>query len=110
MDRLRSSRDFRRVNEYGARVASPNFVVLAARRPSHACGETPRLGITVTRRVGNAVTRNRLKRRVREYFRRRRDVLTRPFDVVVIARRGAAGLRAHEVESELGSLFQGCSR
>ena len=109
-DRLRSPRDFRRVNEHGVRVASSNFVVLATPRPSHACGETPRLGITVSRRVGNAVTRNRVKRRVRECFRRRRDVLARPVDVVVIARRGAARLGVHEVESELGSLFRGCSQ
>jgi ribonuclease P protein component len=109
-DRLRSPRDFRRVNERGVRAASANFVVLAAppREPSPAGGS--RLGITVTRRVGCAVVRNRVKRRVRECFRRQRGELRDPADVVVIARRGAAGLEAAQVESELTALFRSCAR
>jgi ribonuclease P protein component len=68
----------------------------------------PRLGITVTRRVGNAVARNRVKRRVRECFRRRRSELDRPVDVVVIARRGAVDLESEQVESELATLLRDC--
>lgn len=110
VDRLRSPRDFRRVNELGIRAASPNFVLLAAPQSIGSIEGCPRLGITVTRRVGNAVTRNRVKRRVRECFRRRRRELGRPFDVVVIARKGAATLEAQQVESELAALFRGCAR
>lgn len=109
-DRLRSPRDYRRVNEQGTRAASPNFVLLAAPRRVGSAEGRPRLGITVTRRVGNAVTRNHVKRRVRECFRRCRDELGRPLDVVVIARKGAAMLEAQQVESELAELFRGCSR
>ena len=109
-DRLRSPRDFRRVNEQGIRAASPNFVLLAARPSTGSAQGCPRLGITVTRRVGNAVTRNRVKRRVRECFRRRRRELGHAIDVVVIARKGAARLEAQQVESELVELFKGCSR
>jgi ribonuclease P protein component len=52
--------------------------------------ETSRLGITVSRRVGNAVVRNRIKRRVREWFRREKDQFQTGVDLVVIARAGAA--------------------
>ncbi len=45
-----------------------------------------RLGITVTRRVGKAVRRNRIKRVVREWFRARQQEL-KPCDLVVVARR-----------------------
>jgi ribonuclease P protein component len=45
-----------------------------------------RLGITVTRKVGNAVRRNRIKRLVREWFRCRQQELS-PCDLVVIAKR-----------------------
>ena len=93
-----------------ARAASSNFVVLAARRPPELHGEGPRLGITVTRRVGKAVIRNRVKRQVRECFRRRRALLDDGLDVVVIARAGAAGLLAPGVEVELGSLLGGLPR
>jgi ribonuclease P protein component len=96
------------VNEQAVRVTSVNFVVLAA--PRRDPGESPRLGITVTRRVGNAVVRNGVKRRVREAFRHQRSALRRPLDVVVIARRGAVNLATVQVESELAALFQSCSR
>ena len=49
-------------------------------------GEAVRLGITVTRKVGNAVRRNRIKRLVREWFRSRQRELA-PCDLVVIAKR-----------------------
>ena len=93
-----------------ARAASRNFVVLAAWRPNELASEGARLGITVTRRVGKAVTRNRVKRQVRECFRRRRRLLDEGLDVVVIARGGAAELLTPEVEAELGGLFGGLSR
>ena len=52
-----------------------------------------RLGVTVSRRIGNAVARNRVKRRVRECFRKViRDRLPAGTSIVVIARGGAAAL------------------
>jgi ribonuclease P protein component len=54
-------------------------------------GGPARLGITVTRKVGNAVRRNRIKRLVREWFRARRDELG-PCDLVVVAKRGTPAL------------------
>jgi ribonuclease P protein component len=107
-DRLRSTRDFQRVGAAGVRAVSASFVVLVA--PRRGPGEGSRLGITVTRRVGNAVVRNRLKRRVRETFRRHRESLGHPADVVVIARRGAAHVPARELDGELVTLFQGSAR
>lgn len=109
-DRLRRSRDFRRVGAHGRRTASHNFVVLAAGRPEGLSAAGVRLGITVTRRVGKAVIRNRVKRLVRECFRKRRSGLAWELDVVVIARGGAAALGAREVETELGSLLAGLAR
>ena len=84
--------------------------MLAAKGRNEASDGGTRLGITVTRRVGKAVIRNRLKRSVREVFRRQRAALPEKLDVVVIARGGAALLRASEVELELGSLFETLSR
>ena len=60
----------------------------------------PRLGITASRRVGNAVARNRIKRVVREAFRATRDLWPPGCDVVVIVRWAEPGLRLDAVVSE----------
>lgn len=101
--RLRDARDFQRVNRTGARRASTHFVaVVAASGPAPVAG--PRLGLAVSRRVGNAVARNRVKRRVREWFRRTRSSLPPESDWVVIARAGAAELDTRAVARELSGL------
>jgi ribonuclease P protein component len=68
-------------------------------------GVSPVLGVTVSRKVGNAVQRNRVKRRIREWFRHHRGALPPTAVVVVIAREGAAELGAVETRDELGGLL-----
>lgn len=69
-----------------------------------AAPEGRRLGISASRRVGNAVVRNRVKRGVREWFRRQRETLPEGVDVVVIARRPAAELDGTGITRALESL------
>ncbi len=75
--------DFRRITRQSPRVVTDYFLVFSIQRVNPG---GPRLGITVTRRVGNAVRRNRIKRLVREWFRQRSQRLWGR-DLVVIARR-----------------------
>jgi ribonuclease P protein component len=82
---LRKRSDFTRVQNAGGRVVAPGFIFLMAPCPP-GC-ESLRLGITASRRVGNAVVRNRAKRVVREAFRATRSLWPAPFDLVVIVRR-----------------------
>ncbi len=65
-----------------------------------------RIGITASRKVGGAVVRNRIKRGVRDWFRRSRDELPGGVDVVVIARRPAARLSGRELSARLTDLAQ----
>ena len=81
-------------------------MVLLAPPPEAARAAAPRLGITVSRRVGNAVTRNRVKRAIREWFRCSRCGLPAASDLVVIARPGAGRLAPPEVHGELDSLLR----
>lgn len=64
----------------------------------------PRLGLVVTRRYGKAVRRNRMKRLLREFFRRHKGLLP-PRDLVIMAKKGAEALTYGQVEEELGRLL-----
>lgn len=63
-----------------------------------------RLGITVGRKAGPSVKRNRFKRRVREWFRHHRDQLREPVDIVVIARRPGIDLSLADLTDRLARL------
>ena len=107
-DRLLKSRDFQRVDREGRRWRMSHFVVLAAQRAgSDTAIGRPRLGLTVSRRVGNAVERNRVKRRVREWFRRSRGALAAGWDLVVIAKPGAAELELREISENFDRALSG---
>ncbi len=85
VDRLRESlrrADFLRVTGRGLRIQTRYFLLFRLERDD---GAAARLGITVTRKIGNAVRRNRIKRLVREWFRARQEELE-SCDLVVIAR------------------------
>src|SRR5262245_15045657 len=99
--RIRRSREFREMAERGRRHSSGAFVVLV--RAAETSGRA-RLGITASRRVGGAVVRNRVKRRIREWFRRDGQVRLAGLDVVVIARSSAATLGARATFAELSRV------
>jgi ribonuclease P protein component len=87
-NRLSRSRDFDAVYRHG-RSASSRFLVLYWFAREDCVGE-PRLGLAVPRAVGTAVTRNRVKRQLREAWRERLDAIARGRDYVLVARPGLA--------------------
>jgi ribonuclease P protein component len=99
-DRLHRSAEFLRLQRNGVRFQSPHFVIYAGgleHDPSRS-----RLGVTVSRRIGNAVVRNRVKRRVREIFRKEiRARLPAGTSIVIIARGGAGPLASPAICDEL---------
>jgi ribonuclease P protein component len=86
-----------RVQKDGAAVRTPHFVLLVARRAEEG---PSRLGILTTRKIGNAVVRNRIKRLCRESFRLTPDLLPKNVDLVVIAKDGAGTLKLGDVQTE----------
>jgi ribonuclease P protein component len=85
--RILRRREFLRVQQKGRRLYSGEVLVIAL-----DSGNTrPRIGITVSSKIANAVGRNRVKRWVREAFRVSRDTFP-AVDLVVVARRGATEL------------------
>jgi ribonuclease P protein component len=96
-DRILRSTDFERVYKEGRRSAGRSFAVFA--RPN-GIGRA-RLGLTVTRKFGGSVQRNRVKRIVREIFRKNRAAFGTACDFVVNARSAGADRTYAELETEL---------
>jgi ribonuclease P protein component len=110
--RLRKHADFARAQRLGRRVSTDHFTLLVAAQP-RSLGRGPpeppsapgalgpsRLGIVVTRKIGGAVSRNRIKRLCRECFRTCPDLLPCGADLIVIARPGADTLELADVRRE----------
>lgn len=93
-DRIRGVRDWARMKKAALRARTEVFSV------SFLPAGRKRLGVVVSREVGNAVVRNRIKRVVREHFRTKRELFPRG-DTAVIARQRAAHLENKELRAEL---------
>ena len=101
--RVRRRADYLRIQGHGCRVTSKHFVFLLALRESPG---PARLGITVSRKVGTAVVRNRAKRLVREAFQHLPDLVPDGVDLVVIVRSMWTGAKMADVVTE----WQGVAR
>lgn len=102
-ERIRRKNDFQRVYAQGKKVVSSSFILYLYTDSNR---QYRRLGITASKKVGNAVTRNRCKRIVREVFRKNKELFPQGADVVVIVKREMASKRYSDVLEELCSILQ----
>jgi len=101
--RLRTPAEFRRVRDASQRVwAHPLLVLYVA--PNDL--DQPRVGITVSSRVGKAVVRNRVRRRLRDAVRARLDHLADGTDLLVIARPSSATATWSELCAALDAVLR----
>ena len=97
---LTSNAQFRRAYGKGKNAVCAGFVLYARRNGLRV----NRLGLTVSKKLGGAVKRNRAKRRLKEMYRLNRDGLKTGFDIVLVARMGALYLRFDKLEREFRRL------
>ncbi len=94
--------EFLRIGKEGRRIRTKHFIILYEKNDLGF----PRLGITVSRKIGGAVKRNRVKRVLREFFRLNRDKFCLSADFIFIAGRGSHELGYREVREELLDAFR----
>ena len=100
-DRLLNRREFEAVYARGVRVPARYFLLLILSNG----GQRSRLGVTLGRRVGNAVVRNKARRRLREWFRHDADVRRAGVDIVVQASPKIAGVSLAALREEMSGAM-----
>jgi len=110
MERLKRRAAFKAVAG-GRRVTRPGFVLQALAVGGESKDRPPRFGITVTRKIGNAVVRNRIRRRLREAIRAAAPSHARlGTDYVVVGRNAALTLQFERLVTDLRSGFAALAR
>ena len=94
---LKKNRDFKNVYGHGKSRANKYLVMYVMRNGT----EKNRLGISVSKKVGNSVVRHRLTRLIRESYRLNENRFKKGLDIIVIVRVSAKGIDYHTMENAL---------
>jgi len=105
-DRILNRSEFIELSKIGKKIQNKQFILIYA--PGRV--NRTRLGITVSKKVGRAVERNRIKRQTREFFRLNRQHISGFWDINIIARKEAAGLSSDGIQSSLKSVIEKIQR
>jgi len=100
-DKILKRREFLQLKRCGKKIQDRNFIVIY----SDGRFEKNRIGITVSKKIGNAVKRNKIKRLIREHFRVNRDKIAEFMDINVIAKKKAGEISADLVFKSLDGIF-----
>jgi len=101
-ERITKKSEFRTITKGGSRYTTQNFIIIIYRNNR----EIRRLGISVSKKVGGAVKRNRVKRLVREFFRLNKDQLPESSDFLFIAKPGSIQLNYSTLSEEMLEFFK----
>ncbi|NPV59771.1 MAG: ribonuclease P protein component [Actinobacteria bacterium] len=101
METLRNSREFKEVIDGGEKSVLETITIFIL--PNHV-GQT-RIGISVSRKLGGSVKRNKIKRRIREAARRTASEIPKSIDLVVIARKAAEKASYQDIEKDLAQAL-----
>lgn len=94
---LKENEDFREIYSTGKSLANKYLIMYVKRNNSNR----NRIGISVSKKVGNSVVRHRITRLIRESYRLSEDSFLSGLDIIVVARAGAKGKDYSEIESAL---------
>lgn len=101
--RMKKDKEFQQVFKSGKSFANRQFVVYCYKKENQ---KEFRIGLSVSKKVGNAVVRNRIKRYIRQVFLEMKDELKQDMDYVIIARQQAATKDFHESKKSLQHVLR----
>lgn len=101
VERIRRKKDFIELYRKGRRLRGKHFHLVYL--PNGL--EYSRMAVVVSRKIGKATVRNRLKRRFREFFRRNKSLLPRPVDLIFIAQKDAGERSREEMAADFMALL-----
>ncbi|MCK5349763.1 MAG: ribonuclease P protein component [Desulfobacula sp.] len=99
--RLLKRAQFLTVSKQGKKVVTGCFIAIVLKETA----QNNRIGITISKKVGNAVERNRIKRIIREFFRHNKQNVSGPKDINIIGRKGLTSLSNKQIIEKLDKLF-----
>jgi len=106
IERLTKDREFERIFRAKNSYADNNLIIYVYQRDTEHEGKQVRLGLVTKRKLGKAVIRNKLKRRLREIFRLNKHRLKPGLDIIFLPRENAVSRSYQELENSVLKLFQ----
>jgi ribonuclease P protein component len=100
-ERITYHQDFKRVMKTGRKLVSRNFILFMKENEN----DFNRLGVVVSKKVGPATCRNRIKRVCREFFRFHKHRIKGTFDIIILAKRECRVRKYVDAKAELGRIF-----
>jgi ribonuclease P protein component len=101
--RVKKNAEFQKIFKHGKSFANRQFVVYCFEKEGQ---EDFRIGLSVSKKIGNAVTRNRIKRYIRQAFLEMKEEVKPNMDYVIIARHQAATMDFHESKKSLQHVLK----
>jgi ribonuclease P protein component len=101
--RVKKNKEFQEAFKKGKSVANRQFVVYILKKPEQ---ENFRIGLSVSKKIGNAVMRNQIKRYIRQSFHEFQERVQNGNDYIIIARKPTAEMDMHEVKKSLEHVLK----
>lgn len=105
-ERLKKRREYLELFNHGEKINARHLILFTGANG----GQKAKLGITASRRVGGAVIRNRVKRLIREYYRRHKDFFATGVSYSLVVKESFGRLPRREAENHLALLLEKSSR